>query len=109
MEWAIVIIVIIAVLVLIGYLSHLADKAKRKKLMLKYNDENLVERLMKQEFWQGQTSQQLLDSIGKPESVHTQVLKTKTKEIWKYNRVKSNQFGLKITIENGIVVGWDQK
>jgi hypothetical protein len=60
-------------------------------------------------FWQGQTQEQLLDSLGRPADTDTKVLKTKTKEIWKYNRVGKNRFGLRVTVENGVVVGWDKK
>ena len=64
---------------------------------------------MKKHFWQGQTEEQLLDSLGKPKDIDQKVLKTKTKEIWKYNETGKNRYALKITLENGKVVGWDQK
>jgi hypothetical protein len=31
------------------------------------------------------------------------------KEIWKYNHSGGNRYGLRITIENGEVIGWDKK
>lgn len=77
--------------------------------MEKYNDGALVEKLMMRQFWQGQTTGQLIDSLGKPSDIGQQVLKSKTKETWKYQRTGSNRFALKIFVENGIVVGWDQK
>ena len=36
------------------------------KLMLKYNDEEIVSRILNQSFWIGQTASQLRDSLGKP-------------------------------------------
>ena len=42
-------------------------------------------------------------------AVDNKVLKTKTKDIWKYNRTGTNRYGLRITVENDIVVGWDKK
>ena len=77
--------------------------------MEKYQDEALVEKLMKCSFWQGQSSDQLLDSIGNPEDIDEKVLKTKKKEVWKYNHQSGNRYGLRITLDNDIVVGWDQK
>ena len=64
---------------------------------------------MIQKFWTGQTEEMLAESLGPPVAVDKQVLKTKRKEIWKYGETKKNQFSLRITLENGRVVSWDQK
>lgn len=77
--------------------------------MEKYNDAELVERIMNENFWQGQTQGQLIDSLGKPAEVSEQILKTKTKETWKYQKTGTNRYALKIIIEDGVVVGWDKK
>lgn len=77
--------------------------------MNKYKDEVLVEKLMSRSFWQGQTGEQLTDSLGLPEDINEQVLKTMKKEIWKYDKTGNNRYALKITIENGKVIGWDKK
>ena len=77
--------------------------------MEKYGDSVLVEKLMSKSFWQGQTEGQLIDSIGKPLDIDQKVLKTKTKEVWKYNETGKKRYALKITLENGEVAGWDQK
>lgn len=106
MKWFFFIIGIIAIIVFFG---RLAKKERRKKLMLKYGNQNLVERLMARQFLQGQTSGQLIDSIGRPADKGTQVLKLKTKETWKYQKTGNNRFALKIFLEDGIVVGWDKK
>lgn len=77
--------------------------------MKKYNNESLVDKLMNGMFWQGQPKGQLIDSLGMPLDVDQKVLKTKTKEIWKYKATGKNRYALKITIEDGEVVGWDKK
>lgn len=82
---------------------------RKNRLMQKYNDSEMVEALMSGSFWQGQTSDQLYDSLGEPESVDKKVLKTKSKQIWKYGHKGGNKFSLRITIENDSVVGWDKK
>ena len=82
---------------------------RRKKLMKKYGDASLVDRIMKREVWEGQPEEVLIDSIGRPAAVDEKVLKTKRKEIWKYNATGKNRYSLRITVENGEVVGWDKK
>ena len=91
------------------FISSYNKKKRREALLKKYGDADVVTRIMKKMFWQGQTHEQLRDSLGRPLDTDEKVLKTKTKEIWKYNRVGKNRYGLRITLENGIVVGWDEK
>lgn len=45
------------ILVLVGFsmLSYYQNKARRARLMGKYGDAELVKRLMKKMFWQGQS------------------------------------------------------
>jgi uncharacterized membrane protein len=83
--------------------------AKKKKLMQKYGDEEIVRRLMGRVIWQGETEEQLIDSLGRPIAVDNKVLKTKTKQIWKYNQTAKNRYSLRVTLEDGVVVGWDKK
>jgi hypothetical protein len=62
-----------------------------------------------QNLWQGQTEDQLRESLGRPAVIDTQLLKTKRKEIWKYYERRKGQYGLRVTLENGRVVAWDKK
>lgn len=79
-------------------------------LSKKYNnDTEIVSAIVNGQFWQGQTSEQLLDSLGSPNAIDRQVLKTKTKETWKYNEIKKGQYALRIMLEKDEVVGWDNK
>ncbi|WP_157862569.1 hypothetical protein [Nitrosococcus halophilus] len=88
-------------------------KRRREKLMNKYRDEELVKELMNGSFWKGQTYDQLIDSLGNPgeveERIEEGIIKTKKKEIWKYDKQGGNKYGLSITLENGVVVRWDKK
>jgi hypothetical protein len=87
-----------------------ALRQRREHFLQKYGgDTELVDRLMRQSVWEGQTEDQLLDSLGKPLDVDQRVLKTKKKEVWKYNATGTNRNGVRITVENGTVVGWDIK
>src|SRR5690349_17480831 len=85
------------------------SKAKRERLLAKYGDPDIVERIMDGKYWQGQTTEQLRDSLGVPEDTDEKVLKSKTREVWKYHKTGAKRFGLRITVENGLVVGWDEK
>ena len=77
--------------------------------MMKSRDEELIERLLEEKFWVGQTKEQLISSLGEPLDVNQKVLKTKVKEVWKYEQTGKNRYGLKITLDDGVVVGWNQK
>ena len=81
---------------------------RRKHLTAKYGDVEIARRLMKHVVWQGETREQLLDSLGEALDVDQKVLKTKTKEVWKYRRIGANRFGLKITLDDGVVTAWER-
>lgn len=101
--------VIVAIVGLIVFISAMAKAARVKALTEKYEDKIIVDRIMRKEVWQGQTPEQLRDSLGSPVAVEDKVLKTKKKEIWKYDQQGKNRFGTKITLENDLVVGWQKK
>lgn len=107
-------IAIIIGLIAAGYFWHLhskkqAELRRRAALMGKYGDEEIVDRIMKRSVWTGQTTEQLNDSLGAPIDTDEKVFKTKRKEVWKYHQTGRNRFGLRITLEDGLVVGWDEK
>ena len=106
------IVIVIGIVLLKAYKNkkRREDLEKRRAALLaKYSDPKIVDKIMRHVFWQGQSQEQLLDSLGRPADVDQKVMKTKVKEIWKYNPMGSNRFGLRITIENNVVIGWDQK
>lgn len=107
--WIIPICIIIFTIFIIIWVRSSRKKKKHSMLMAKYSDSQIVNKLMQKYFWQGQTSEMLIDSLGQPQAVDSKVLKTKKKEIWKYNHSGGNRYGLRITLDNDIVVGWDQK
>ncbi|TYC59699.1 DUF2845 domain-containing protein [Zoogloea oleivorans] len=105
----------VAASVLLGlFIWSQARKRKRydkwaQSLHEKYGDAKVVEGILNKEFWKGMTKEQLNDSLGEPSAVDVQALKTKHKEIWKYQEVKKGQYALRITLDNHEVVSWDQK
>jgi uncharacterized membrane protein len=64
---------------------------------------------MSRSVWEGQTEDELIDSLGEPIEVDQKILKTKSKEIWKYKKTGKGRFGLRVTLENNRVVGWEIK
>lgn len=102
---------IVVTIVVVLYSWHKSNKKKKRLeyLRAKYKDEEIVQKIMGAYFWQGQTKEQLEDSLGAPIDIDTNVLKTKKKEVWKYQHQGGNHFRLRIMLENDVVVGWDQK
>jgi hypothetical protein len=83
---------------------------RRAKLMAKYNDAVLVDKLMANTIWYGQTADQLLDSIGKPAYIKHFQLLTKDKKELSYNQCGKGKYKTTIIIERVTdqyqVVGW---
>lgn len=101
--------VIVGIIVLIGvsiWANERSKQQRRQALLEKYGDSEIVEAIMSRSYWVGQTTEQLRDSLGTPVDIDEQVLKTKVKHTWKYNRRGRNRYGLRVILDNGIVVGW---
>lgn len=107
--WGVIGAGVVVIVALVIFTKVASKKARRNELMKKYNNAQLVDAIMGRSFWQGQTKGQLVDSLGNPHDIDKKVMKTKTKETWKYNHLGGNRYGLRITIEDGEVIGWDQK
>jgi len=90
-------------------ISALMRAEKRKRLLAKYGDPEIVRQIMDRTIWQGETKEQLVDSLGSPVDIDTKVLKAKIRETWKYYRTGKNRFNLRVILEDSIVVGWDKK
>ena len=105
---------IVGLIISFFVIKFLLNRRKYKKwvsyLKQKYNnDAEIVDAILNGQFWKGQSAEQLRDSLGSPSAIDRQVLKTKTKEVWKYNEIKKDQYALRIMLEKDEVVGWDQK
>ena len=78
-------IIIATTIIIVFFILHKVWSVCRYKkrinhLKSKYNNDMwVVNGIMNEEFWKEQTSAQLIDSIGRPLAIDTQVLKTKTK------------------------------
>lgn len=102
-------LVLAAIIGLYFWYRHSQRQTRLSFLRAKYHDEGLVQKIDQGYFWEGQTQEQLLDSLGQPVDIDQKLLKTKTKEVWKYQHRGANRYGLRITLENSVVVEWDKK
>ncbi|MDD2660259.1 MAG: hypothetical protein PHY54_11375 [Methylococcales bacterium] len=104
-------IIIVFILIAIGLAALLSghDNKRQEALLAKYNNAEVVDLIIKKSIWQSQTSEQLRDSLGQPSEIDRKVMKTKTREVWKYFKTGKRRFALRVTLENGVVVGWDKK
>jgi hypothetical protein len=110
MDIAIVIAVVLIAVCVVAILLPVVLKVRRKRqLAAKYGDAVVAERIMTKKIWQGMTREQLLESWGNPADIDRKVYKTKEKETLSYNQVGKNRYRDKVQLEDGIVVGWDQK
>lgn len=107
LEWRLIGVSALAIAVLVITVAILGFRQRRHRLIEKYGDPEMARRIMRGIIWQGETQEQLIDSLGEPKDIDRKVLKTKTKEIWKYRPTARNRFGLKVTLDDGVVVGWE--
>lgn len=103
----------IAILVfLVAGFAWLKYNQKQKRIAYlrdKYGDEAIVQRILERIPWQGQTAEQLRDSVGSPVSIDNKVMATRKREVWKYKPSGRNRYALRITLDDDVVIGWDQK
>lgn len=78
--------------------------ARLAYLRAKYGDDNIVRRIMERKLWQGQTMDQLLDSIGRPPSIDSNLLKTRKREVWKYQPSGKGRYRTRVTLDDDVVV-----
>ncbi len=107
---AIVVCVAAPLLYLAKRASDKAATARRRdELAKKYGDPKIADAILSRTVWKGQTVEQLQESLGRAADIDQKVLKSMTREVWKYHPRGANRFGLRITVENGVVSGWDEK
>lgn len=108
---ALIFLAVLAAIVfgLVSWAKSAARKRRREALYAKYGDAEVVDKIMARMMWQGQSMEQLTDSLGSPADTDSRVMKTKHREVWKYHPAGKNRYRLRVTVENGVVVGWDQK
>lgn len=115
--WAFVhwILAIIIVSVGLYFIGHFDGKMKKKaiaSLLEKYKDQDIVDKIMNDEYWQGMTESMLFDSLGAPGKHKEDVLKERVKIKYYFNPFEDGQentkYKFEVTVENDLVVGWKE-
>ncbi len=81
---------------------------RRQRLIEKYGPQRGAE-LADGVIAQGMTEEMVIDALGQPLDVDEKVLKTKTKRTLKYNQLTARTYGVKVFLDDGVVVGWDNR
>lgn len=77
--------------------------------MKKYKNQRVVDRIIEQILWEGETYEQVVDSLGRAKSIDLKVFKGNKREILKYNYDKYKiRYLTKVTLENGKIIGWEE-
>jgi hypothetical protein len=84
-------------------------QARLGRLICKYNDVEIAHQVFRGEAWEGQSEDQLLDSLGTPAAIDCVQLEAPSREVWKYRRRRWNRLDLWILLEDGLVVDWDSR
>ena len=83
--------------------------ARRAILLEKYGDQDIVNRIMEEEVWQGMSREQLIDSRGLPADIDTDVNAKRTRQIYKYDQSGADRFRRRVTLDDGVVVGFQER
>ncbi|WP_437685776.1 hypothetical protein [Sorangium sp. So ce176] len=89
--------------------EHAAFEQQRWNQLCGRFGPDLAARIYRGELWVGMTAEMLMHSKGPPEDIDEKVLKTKTKHVYKYFQTGTNRYALRVTLDDGIVTGWDDK
>ncbi|MGN7734351.1 hypothetical protein [Ensifer sp. 22564] len=85
------------------------ESERKATIRRKYEGSPYFNDLMGGLIRQGMTGDMVIDSWGRPVAVDRKVYKTKVKEVWKYGPGPRRSFANKVTFENGLVVGWENR
>ncbi|MGR5443673.1 hypothetical protein ACPV47_02130 [Vibrio jasicida] len=95
-------------------LQNIQTLYDESKLINKYGDKEVVDKIMKRLIWKGQTEEQLIDSVGRPTYLIHEHHISGVKEVWRYEHSRKKygryrDFGkqppdFEVFIENGKVM-----
>lgn len=93
--------------VLAWLVAKLYGKAARRRRLVERFGEAAAKAILEHRFWQGATRDMMIESLGSPVDVKESVYKTKVKHTYCYQPVAKNRYALRLYLEDGVVVGWD--
>jgi hypothetical protein len=84
-------------------------RERRERLVAMFGQDG-ADHVFHRKLWIGAPEAAAIEAFGPPDEVEERALKTKTKRILKYrDALHSARYSVKVTIENGAVVGWEDK
>ena len=107
------------VVVLVVARQNILDRRKKKELaqreaeLAQYKEE-LTDRfgpeyarlILDGDIQQGMTKEMLLESLGEPDDVDEEQVRSKIRQTWKYDQVGLNRYENRVHLENDVVVGY---
>ena len=101
--------IILAILFALVAGRVLLRRMRFRRLARKYDSDAVAADIVARRIWQGMSEEQLAESWGRPADIDTRVTKTKASATWKYEHLGGNRYGQRVSIENGVVTGWEIK
>ncbi len=78
------------------------------RLSAQYGEEN-AQKILAGNVWMGCTVDMMVEILGQPVATDEKVMKTKISRTYKYHPTGVNRYALRIYVEDGEVVGWEDK
>jgi hypothetical protein len=88
--------------------AEAAQRARLAALTERFGEEN-ASQIMRGSIWSGQTREMLVEALGHPSDIDIKILKTKSKTTYKYVPTGKNRYALRVFLDDGVVVGWEDK
>lgn len=113
--WFVGAFVVTIIVIIVVAVAHTIGDTKKKEAREKYLHEkyadypNTLKKILNGELWQGETSSEVVDTLGEPVDIDEKATKKKRVRVYKYYHRGGNRYGLRITLEDDVVVGWDLK
>jgi hypothetical protein len=103
----VVAIAVVGFVMLKAMVKAWARKRRRDDLIARFGVE-IADLIISRSVWEGMTEEQLNESIGKPAQADRKILRSKDVKTLKFGQTGKNRFAMRVTVENGLVVGWTQ-
>jgi hypothetical protein len=84
-----------------------ARQARREGKLVDRFGADVAARVLRGEVWQGQTAEMLREALGEPAALDERVMKKKTRHVYKYGPQGGKRYALRVTLDDGVVVGWE--
>jgi hypothetical protein len=87
-----------------------ADEAaanRYRELVARWGQE-IADAITAAHIWQGMTSDQLVESRGRPDDIANEVTQRGTRSVYKYRQGSTRGFRLRVTLAGDVVTGWKE-